>query len=309
MTKILVTAKVNPDLDGTACTLAYSELLKRVCQNAEGLVTCKPQSEVQYFIQKQKITVPTRKDTEDGDWNEFILVDASSIKGMPKVVGADKVIEIIDHRSGEPEKEFPNARIQNELIGAAATIIVERYIQAKQKPNPDHAKLLYGAIYHNSLNFIATNTSERDRRAAKYLEENFGLSDKLVQEMFHFSTAQAIRNPKKALEDDSKEFGDGYTIRACQLIVWGRAIFQKKAEIEKAMEELSNKPGVEWSFLNIVDLEARKSLIFSQSKTGQKILSKALGVEMESDWLTLPMALLRKQIMPKVHEALKNEKI
>jgi len=50
MNKILVTAKVNPDLDGTSCSLSYADLLKQLGKDAEGLVTGSPQSEVKYFL-------------------------------------------------------------------------------------------------------------------------------------------------------------------------------------------------------------------------------------------------------------------
>jgi len=139
MNKILVTAKVNPDMDGTSCTLAYSGLLKQLGEDATGIITGTPQSEVKYYIKKHNIKIPTRADEIVDTWGEFVLVDASSTKGMPKVVKAENVIEIIDHRTSEVEKEFPNAKIQNELIGAAATIVVERFISANKKIQRDHA--------------------------------------------------------------------------------------------------------------------------------------------------------------------------
>ncbi len=167
MAKILITPKVNPDLDGVACALAYSELLKQTGVEAEGVVSGEPQTEVRYFTEQRGIKVPTRNDEETGPWEEFILVDASSMKGMPKVVRAERVMEVIDHRKGEPEKEFPEARIQNDLIGAAATLIGERVLRGKNEISQDSATLMYGAIFHNTLNFLATNTSESRERLPK----------------------------------------------------------------------------------------------------------------------------------------------
>jgi inorganic pyrophosphatase/exopolyphosphatase len=139
--RVLITAKVKPDLDGTSCTLAYSDLLSQTGQKTEGLITGTPQSEVKYFIERHGIRIPTRPDEISTNWGDFILVDASSMKGMPKTVISNKVIEVIDHRIGEPEKEFPKAKIQNELIGAAATIVTERFIKSGKKMQPDYAKL------------------------------------------------------------------------------------------------------------------------------------------------------------------------
>lgn len=306
MNKILVTAKVNPDLDGTSCTLAYSDLLNQTGNSAKGIVSGSPQSEVKYFVEKHNIQIPTRPDEESNSWNEFVLVDASSMKGMPKVVIANKVIELIDHRTGEPEKEFSNAKIQNELIGAAATIVVERFIKADKNIQLDHAKLLYGAIYHNTLNFIATNASQRDRDAVKYLENNFNLNESIIREMFDFATSEVESDVKTALENDAKEFGTGWKIGAYQLVVWGEEVMANKELVENSINELRIKMGADWSFVNIIDLESKQSNIFT-SPEGETVLSKSLGISFEKGWSILP-AILRKQIMPKVNEVIENKK-
>jgi len=301
MTKILVTAKVNPDLDGTACTLAYADLLTRTGREAEGFIFDAPQSEVKYFIQKQGIQIPVKEDKEFSEWNEFVFVDASSMKGMPKMVIPEKVIEIIDHRSGEPEKEFPNAKIQNELIGAAATIVVERFIRTGLKPKPEHAKLLYGAIFHNSLNFISSNVTQRDRDAVNYLERDFNLSQNLVHEMFDFSTREVLENVAQALEMDKKDVVNGNNvIGAYQLVVWGNKVLEQKQKIKETINKLAEKSNVAWSFLNLVDLENKKSYIFSTSAEGKEILTKAIGSKFDGEWSVLDKAWLRKQIMPLV---------
>jgi len=303
MDEILVTAKVNPDLDGTSCTLAYSNLLRQMGQKAEGVIFGSPQFEVKYFIEKHNIRIPLRLDEPSDNWDLFILVDASSMKGMPKVVKAEKVIEVVDHRISEPEKEFSNAKIQNEIIGAAATLIVERFIKAGKKMEKDHAKLLYGAIYHNTLNFIATNTTERDKSAALYLEVNYNLSRSMIYEMFDFATHKILADVETALESDAKEFGAGWKVGAYQLVVWGEEIFSQKGKIIESVNKLRIRMGQNWAFVNVVDLKSRKSYIFTDPE-GENVLSKVLGVKFKDGWVELP-AILRKQIIPKI-ETLKD---
>jgi inorganic pyrophosphatase/exopolyphosphatase len=302
MKKILVTAKVNPDLDGAACTLAYSDLINKLGGNVEGVIFGSPQSEVRYFIEKHNIDINSKQDVKSDNWNEFVLVDASSMKGMPSSVVSDKVIEIIDHRKGKPEQEFPGVKIQNELIGAAATIVVERYRKAKQKPEPNHAKLLYGAIYHNTLNFIAFNSTARDQEAADYLEKLFGFEKSMIRDMFDFATEIIESDIKQALEDDAKEFGSGFKIGAYQLVVWGSGVKNKGKEIELGVDELSKKLQANWAFLNLIDLENRKSNIFCKNPNGQQVLQKAIGCNFSNNWCELDKAWLRKQIMPKVND-------
>ena len=213
MPKILVTAKTTPDIDGTACLLAYAHLLKIQGQDAEGIAFGNIQPETMYFMEKHGVVLRSEPDGGISRWDSYVLVDASSMKGMPKVVSADKVIEIIDHREGRPEIEFPNAKVQNELVGAAATIVVEQYIQANQKPLLEHAKLLYGAIHHNSLNFLSSNTSPRDKDAVEFLEKEFGLSKQIIEEMFLYATDWIGQHVEQALRDDAKEYDLGFPVQ------------------------------------------------------------------------------------------------
>lgn len=302
MSKILVTAKVNPDLDGTACTLAYADFLKQTGKDAEGFVFGKPQSEVGYFIKKHRISIPRKAISWYGGWEEYVLVDASSKKGMPKCVVGDKVVEIIDHRKGEPEKEFPKAAIQNDLIGAAATIVVERFIEHNLPIKPNHAKLLYGAIFHNTLNFIATNTSERDRKAVDYLQKTFDLDESIARGMFDYATKEIEANVGVALKSDAKEFGTGWKIGAYQLVVWNSPLLRNRELMHAKLVELAGKMGAEWAFLNVINLATAESIIYASDKKGEDILTKALDTTFEGGVTVLPRALLRKQIMPKVNE-------
>ena len=53
-------------------------------------------------------------------------------------------------------------------------------------------------------------------------------------------------------------------------------------------------------------LEAKTSAIHVTSDEGAAVLSKALGVNFGDRSVTLPSAWLRKQIVPKVNEVMKN---
>lgn len=282
MPKILVTAKVNPDIDGTACILAYADWLTRTGRPAEGVIFGSLQSEAKYFVERQKINIPTRPDDGKGGWEKFILVDMSSLKGSPKVVKAERVIEAIDHRSfTEPAKEFPLAKIQNELVGAAATLIVEKFIRTDLRPKEDHARLLYGAIFENSLNFLATNATDRDREAVKYLEEKFNISKDLVPEMFKFSTQKILASLESVLALDAKDFDDfarEVSLRALQLTVFGIDLPVYQKQLEETTRSLEVGKNFLFSFLNLIDLEKGQSYLFASNRTGEEMLAKALGV-------------------------------
>jgi inorganic pyrophosphatase/exopolyphosphatase len=298
---ILVTAKVNPDLDGTSCILSYSDLLNRTGYSAEGLVFGFPQSEVSYFIDNHHIHIPTTSPDTKGDWEKFVLVDMSAMIGSPPIVSREKVIEIIDHREGI--EEFPNAKIQNDFIGAAATIVVERFRSKNLLPLSDHAKLLYGAIFHNTLNFLSSNTTARDRQAATYLEKEFRLSGNIISEMFDYATKSIDNDIYSVIHSDAKEFEVyNHKIGFYQLVTW---TFKDRLKplVEASLIKIDREMGCSWSLINIIELGREQNHIFSSSQTGQQILSKVLGVTFLDNWASLKPVLLRKQIMPKIKAA------
>lgn len=302
MADILVTAKVHPDLDGVACSLAYADLLSRTGQSAEGRVFGTAQSEVSYFIDELRHTVQYLDPQTPSRWSKYILVDASSMLGMPTAVNQSEVVEIIDHREGESEKEFPQASIQNELVGAAATLVVERFMNAKLEPKPDHAKFLYGAIYHNTLNFSSPNTTNRDRKAFTWLEKFPGCDSTLTKNMFEYATRKIYSDIPSSLRQDAKRFTAGdITIGAYQLVVQGFDLKKFGPEIAAATDLLDKEFRCPLSFLNVSDIGAMISYFYVPNPKSQVMISDIFGASFVNSWAQMPL-ILRKQIMPKVKD-------
>ncbi|MBA3954909.1 DHH family phosphoesterase [Candidatus Dependentiae bacterium] len=297
LNNICITAKINPDLDGVACAFGYADLLSKQHIKAEPCVFGIPQSEVQYFIKEQNILINISDDNNIfSQWDKFILVDASSMKGMPHVVKSELVEEVIDHRVSEPEKEFPNAKIQNELVGAAATLIVERFMKANILPEYKSAQLLYGAIFHNTLNFITANSTERDKKATQFLELNFGLSRSLIQSMFDYASKEIIDNLHDAIINDAKQF-KGFNFY--QLVMSNVEYKKLEKTISKIIVQEDTKYPCQWSILNVVDVNKKVSYLYVPSQIGQTIVSQNLECKFIDSWANIPAAL-RKEIMPKI---------
>ena len=73
--------------------------------------------------------------------DQIILVDASEVKAIP-AVPPSQVIEIIDHRKIHEADKFSNAKVQIELVGAAATLVAERFYKEKVELSKESASLL-----------------------------------------------------------------------------------------------------------------------------------------------------------------------
>lgn len=309
MADILVTAKIHPDLDGVACSLAYADLLTRTGTDADGRLFGTAQSEVSYFIDNLKISLSYETSEFDGGWQKFILVDASSMLGMPKAVRQSDVIEIVDHREGEPEKEFPRAIIQNEMVGAAATLITEKFIKAFFNPKPDHAKLLYGAIYHNTLNFSSPNTHQRDRDAFAWLEKFAGCNSRLTDEMFQYATHKILTDIPAALRQDAKKFNAGdMVVGAYQLIVQNVDPRNYSEQIASGVGVLDAEYKCPVSFLNVSDIGTKISYFYVAGPESQKMITELFEAKFTNNWAEVPL-ILRKQIMPRVRDYIISRKI
>ncbi len=180
----IVTCYENPDLDGFAGAIGYSELLNKQGKATIPCISGEPSHETNYLINKYNLRGSFKIDS-DASQREAILVDASTINGLPKNLDIDKVIEIIDHRVVNDSNKFTNAeKVQIEEIGAAATLIVEKFKDSNINPSEASATLLYGAIILNTLNFKSSTTTERDTKAAEWLDSLYKFSNDFAKQMF-----------------------------------------------------------------------------------------------------------------------------
>ena len=118
--------------------------------------------EVQFVLQTYNISpLPDANEHITAD-TDVVLVDASDLQGMSSTINPSQVIEIIDHRKVHQADQFPNAHVQIELVGSAATLVAERFVAQNIPISPESAILLYSAIISNTINFQASVTTQRD---------------------------------------------------------------------------------------------------------------------------------------------------
>lgn len=297
MDKILVTSKLNNDLDGTASALAYSYLLKSTGKDAEAILFGPPHPETLFFIERHGLVVPSFATGGQKNWDKFILVDTSDTVGLPTEVDPNKVIESIDHREGARPERFPNAKVQNELVGAAATLIWEKCKAEKIKLPHPLALSLYGAIFHNSLNLLSSNTSNRDIKAVETLETEYGFTREIIKEMFNFIGEFTVKNLEDQIKTDitvTEKFA------ASQLIFSDvrQRLVNKEEAVRSAFEEIKSKNNLQTAFLTTVDIMTNENIIYCFDSFGQELITGALGVKFTGNFARRSPALLRKQLMP-----------
>jgi inorganic pyrophosphatase/exopolyphosphatase len=301
MSPLLITSYPNPDLDGTACIVGYAELLRLQGHEAMAGIMGTPHAEAQHVAERFHISLPIEVDPRD--FTEIILVDTSTVTDQDPRLPIDRVVEIIDHRQLHEGDKFPKAKLQIELVGSAATLVVERFQRAGLTPSRDAAHLLYGAIASNTVNFKANVTTERDHQAAAWLRSLYPVPDDFIAVMFRAKSSLEGGALQDTLVGDFsfREVG-GQHIGIGQL-----EIVNAKELVEARYDELimclthlrETHPMVQRFFISVIDVVEGYNIFVAPDKEVQTALTDVLGVVFDERGIGYRKGIImRKEIRP-----------
>lgn len=306
MKAILVTSYIDPDLDGTAGAVGYAEFLQKTGRDATPGTIGKLHEESLYVLDRFKIPYPEFIPSSDF-FDAIILVDASELIGLEGKIPPEKVIEIIDHRKINDADKFPNAKIQIELVGAAATLIAEKFMHNNISISRESATLIYAAILSNTLNFKSTTTTDRDRVAATWLNLTARLPENFWRELFLAKSNLSGSKLAQRIEGDFAWFivGDRRVgIAQIEIIGAQKLISERTQEIIEVLEKLKTAQNLDMIFQNTIDLEEGRNYIIANDETTQKLLEKILNVRFSGVVAERQDLVMRKQIVPLLKAAL-----
>jgi manganese-dependent inorganic pyrophosphatase len=306
MKPILVTCYVNPDLDGVAGSIAYCEFLQKTGHDAVVGILGEPHDEAKYILDRYNFPYP-KLITNADDFNEVILVDASDLNGLEGNIDPNKVIEIIDHRKINESYKFPNAKVQIELVGSAATLVAERFIENNIDISKESAILICGAIISNTLNFKGGVTTERDKKVFEYLNRVALLSDNFWKEIFQAKSDLSGNKLKERIEGDFAWFSfNNKKIGIAQIEIIGaeKLIKERIEEIIKTLEKIKIDMKLDYIFQNTIELEFPCNYFISADLKAQKLLETVLDIKFDSFIAKRPNLIMRKQIVPLLKDEL-----
>ncbi len=304
-----VTCYSNPDLDGYACAIAYAEFLNKTGKKAAPVIFGTPHIEARYLVDKLKFKHENEISNLRGAKNT-ILVDASTVRGLDRSIETASVKEIVDHRKVNDGPRFKNAQLNIELVGAAATLITEKFSKENIGISKPAATLLYGAIVSNTLNFRATLTTERDIETAKWLVEKAEPSDTFAKEMFLAKSELSGSKLKETLWGDIAQFSaETAVLGIAQLeIVGAKKLLETRLdEILKELREIADVEGFDRTFLNILALDENCNYFVALDGKTEELLGHVLGITFEGHIAKKKGFLMRKQLIPILKEAIEKE--
>lgn len=293
MSKFIVTSGQQfTDIDAYACTIAYSELLNLVGQQAEAVLPGPLNASLTESIRSWSAVVKKAPSFEDSN---YVLVDISDPKELSSFVNQNKIFEIYDHRYGFEkfwqQKLGKNAHI--EMVGSCATLIWERFKKSGKATEISFvsANLLYTAVISNTLNFQSSVTTDRDLLAFNELKQHTRLPDDWVEIYYRELDSEVNNNIEFATRNDTKTSGPVIA----QLELWNaKGILLNHLEEILTIMESFGKP--DW-FLTSPSISEGKNYIITKDETKKRDLEKVIGAKFDGVLGTTEKLWLRKEII------------
>lgn len=308
MIKTLVTSYSNPDLDGSACSFAYAEFLKKSSNiNVIAGIFGKIHREALFVF--NKFSIPKMQDADKlrnlENYN-FVLVDASDLKGISRRVIPNKVIEVIDHRKINDSYMFQNSKVQIELVGSAATLIAEKFYNEKIDISKESSVLLYSAIISNTINFKANVTTDRDRNMASFLKSKLDLPKDYAHDMFYFKSRFSTSLKETIIHDFAYfSFSDkSIGIAQLEIVDVDKFIKENLSELNSILKNLKEDRKFDFIFLSCIDIESGFNVFLVIDDNSKSLVEDSLSVKFDNNLCKRPGIIMRKEITPKLKDFL-----
>jgi len=305
MSKLVVTTgKRYADIDGLACVVAYAEIpVERPLAVIDGPLN----NSVTNIIRSWKMNYLIKLEPSD---YRFVIVDVSEEKEFPLFVTKDRVVEIYDHHFGfEKDWSYLGDKCKIEPVGACATLIWEAFKKTKLPLITDNqllitplsANLLFTAIVSNTLNFQASVTADRDKKAFEELKTFTCLPDNWIAQYYQDQEVSVYTDPASAVANDTKfQIIKGMKCAVGQVELWNSKDFLKDHQntIEIVLREFNPEC---WFFISPSITEAR-TYIFTRNESIKDLLRSVMEIDFFGTDVGVTKKLwLRKEILKLFH--------
>lgn len=246
------------------------------------------------FILKQLNIPMVNKEVLFDETEKIVLVDTHHKAQLPVDFPYNKVVLIIDHHPNGDDELFPIANIQNQKIGAAASLVAEMYIKRNIIDIP-MLKLLAFAILSNTLNFFAPSTTEFDKNIFKQIDDIVSIDVELIDKMLEQRSLILKEDIYHALCADFKMFDTKIGrvgISQIEAYNLGNMIDISKCVI--ALQQIASEKELNYCLFNGVDIKSKKSFVISANNQSQKLLCSLFQLKECDKCYIFDKILLRK---------------
>lgn len=279
----VVTTYIHPDMDGISLMYAYTEYLRKKGEQAEYYYEGEMKKEAQIVLDTFNIKYNNINKLEDDD--KIVLVDTNYFPEIPEKIKMENIIEIIDHHKRQGWFDGKNdIKVQIDLIGAAATMVAERFKNDNIDISRESAILLYYGIISNTMNLKIKLTSQRDIDMANWLKSiTPEITDEKTREIF-IKKSEIGDRLREEMEVEFKDQFMSISWSMGQLEIANVEDFLNKYEqdIRNVLKIVSKENDVEYISVNCMDIINGYSIIVAIDDKTAKIISDAINLKFEN---------------------------
>ncbi len=277
--KKIVTTYINPDMDGISLMYAYTEFLRKNGENANYYFEGTMKKEAQIVLDMFNIKLENVDKIEEDD--KIVLVDTNYLSEISRSIKKENIVEVIDHHNREEWlNENKELKVQIEPIGAAATLVAERYKNENIDISKESTILLYYGIISNTMNLKIKLTSKKDIEMAEWLKSKVPEITEEITTLIFEKKSEIGENLRAEMEVEFKDQFMTISWSMGQLEVANVEGFLEKYEddIREILRVVSNENEVEYISVNCMDIINGYSVIVAKDEKTAKIISDAIGV-------------------------------
>ncbi len=236
---------------------------------------------------------------------QLILVDHNEYKQSIDEIQDGEILEIIDHhRLGGFESENP-INITTMSVGSTATIIAQKFFDAKIEISDRLAGLILGAIISDTMNFKSPTTTKIDLQVAKRLEEISGIkANNLSKEMIMHTDSLLSKRLIQVVYDDFKEYNfDGTKVGIAQAACKSKEEFNTiRNDLQLYLNDSCKSGSYELMIMMLTNPSGSGSYLLSAGNKSY-ILEDMYGKKMVNNFVS-GLVSRKKQLLPKVIKAI-----
>lgn len=299
---ITVTGYINPDIDCVACSVGYAELLNRFGKEARAIYSGDLNEETE-FVKKYLGSLTISLVSSGLENEDVVLVDTSDRGAIDKSIDLKRIIEVIDHRKLAYIQDFPNAKLQIDLVGSCATLIAERFHDAGVFPSRESAVLLYSAIVSNTVNFLNHVTTQRDRAMANWLKDFADVPEEYISEMFEYKSNISKENIEEILKEEFKFYdikGKRVGIVQLEITYAVRRVSELKGDIKEILQRIRIEKSLDYILFSSVDIKEGFNYLLTVDSLSSDFFSEVFDINDLENGTRYDDIIMRKEIYPKI---------
>jgi manganese-dependent inorganic pyrophosphatase len=309
--KKIITTYTNPDADGICSSIGYSIFLQNRNQTFIPYYDGELDSETKFILEECDLKSPLKlKELNADKIDSIVLVDTHHLNQISKKLNPTLVVEILDHHpSGNPD-DFPNAKIDNRLIGSVCTMVAEKFKKENVKLSRNISSLLLFGIISNTLNLKAPSTTKVDIEIHNWLLKKSFLTNESFKELF---VKRSVINEsiKEFLSKNKKVFQiNQLTICVIQVETINPKLILESNRLNSILSEIQRKNSSDYIILSIVDIIEGKTKIHCISNETFEIVKKVLkDYNFDNSFMVNKILLRKTDIIPSLKAFFHNENL